>query len=152
MHHLLIVVVDVAGASYGLPIAVVQDTIRLSAARRGQNSPRSGFPAAVEYGGRQIPVMNLRCHLRQGRGPVKRTRTLVVVESGGDVAGLLVDAVVDIREVPGTMIQSVAPAEAPHPAVCQVARLECSSLDLLDPERLLSSRRQASCGRDRRGE
>jgi chemotaxis signal transduction protein len=149
----VIVLLEVAGQAYGLPVTVVQDALKVC--RSGQAaawrpcSDTSGDgcdPQTIEVDGRQIPLVDLRTCLGLSRPTAcPRTRMAIVVRSGEHWLGLLVDAVGEIAEVPRTAITvvpraSTEPSDRPvpwHQAIAQVARLGDRTIGLLDADRLL---------------
>jgi CheW-like domain len=129
----VIVLLEVAGQAYGLPVTVVQDALKVC--RSGQAaawrpcSDTSGDgcdPQTIEVDGRQFPLVDLRTCLGLSRPTAcPRTRMAIVVRSGEHWLGLLVDAVGEIAEVPRTAITVVprAPtAEVPRTAITVVPR------------------------------
>jgi len=141
----LLVILDVAGRQVGLPIAIVQDVVkvrragpglcwRLHRAAAGAICP----PGMLAVGDRCVPLVELGERL--GVAPVpfaRRLRSVVVVQSGEHMVGLLVDDVADIVEAPCSAIRAVAPAVGQHPAIRQIACLDPREIELLDVERLL---------------
>src|SRR5215211_7673794 len=95
---------ELAGATYGVPSAVVQHIEMIE-----RITPIPNAPAAVEgvvfSRGQVIPVLNVR--RRFGFEPIAHTiRTrLVVIHSGGRTVGLLVDTAREFIAIPHDAIQ-----------------------------------------------
>jgi chemotaxis signal transduction protein len=140
----VIVLVEAAGQTFGLPIAVVQDVVNVSrhgqrAMCRVQRAPASIDPhdGTIEVGGRRVQLVELsdRLGLRGGRS-LKRTRCALVVRPGEDAFGLLVDTLVEIVEIPWAAVESVPPTAGAHPAIGQRLRLGERAVAVLDVEQL----------------
>ena len=141
----VIVILDVAGRQVGLPIGIVQDVVKVQ--RSGPGGAWRVHRAAVAaicprgmlaVGDRCVPLVELSDQLGMAPTPfARRLRSVVVVQSGEHVVGLLVDGVADIVEAPCSAIQPAAPAAGQHPAVRQIARFDDREIELLDFERLV---------------
>jgi purine-binding chemotaxis protein CheW len=141
---IVLVLLEVAGHAYGLPIAVVQDALKLS--RTSQDSGwqlrraatgGAGGTGTIEVDGRHIPLVDLRVCLGLPKATAApRSRTVLVIQSGEHWLGLLVDAVAEIVEAPRGSIEA-SPCTAAHQAIGQVAHLGDRTIDLLDADRLL---------------
>ena len=153
----VIVLVEVAGRRLGLPIAVVHDVARVHRSGHGSgwrlHRSSAGPPCRagmLAVGGRCVPLMDLGERLGQAPPALaRRTRSVVVVQAGEHVLGLLVDAVVDFLEAPGAAIVPAAPAGGQHPAIRQVVLLDGQRIELLDAEALLNPPPAASAIRQR---
>jgi purine-binding chemotaxis protein CheW len=140
----VIVLVEAAGQTFGLPIAVIQDVINVS--RHGQRSPcrLQRAPASIDpsdgtidVGGRRVCLVDLRDQLGlTGGRAARRTRSALVVQPGERVFGLLVDGLVEIVEIPCAAIEPVAPAPGEHRAIAQRLWLGERPISLLDVEHL----------------
>lgn len=144
----VLVILEVAGRQVGLPIASVQDVVKVQRAGQGMTwrVHRAAVgaicpPGMLAVGDRCVSLVELSERL--GLAPaayLRRLRSVVVVQSGEHVLGLLVDGVADIVEAPCSVIRPVAPAADQHPAVRQIAYLDGREIELLDIERLLDAR------------
>lgn len=142
----VIVVVEVAGRQVGLPIAIVQDVVKVQRARPGGawRVHRAAVgaicpPGRLAVGDRCVPLVELSEELGMAPRPVaRRVRSVAVVQSGEHVVGLLVDGVADIVEAPCSAIRPAAPAAGQHPAVRQIAYFSDREIELLDIERLVA--------------
>jgi chemotaxis signal transduction protein len=138
------VVVEAAGQSFGLPIAVVQDVVNVSrpgqrSAERLQRAPASIDPRddTIDVGGERIRLFELRDQLGlAGRRGVRRTRSALVVQPGERAFGLVVDGRVEIVEIPCSAIEPVAPALGKHRAIAQRLWLGERQVSVLDVEQL----------------
>jgi purine-binding chemotaxis protein CheW len=97
-----LVVVALDAEEYGLPIDHVQEIIR-HAEPRGIPSTAGAVRGVITLRSRIIPVCDLAAQLavRRGAGDDRR---IVIVESGGQRVGLIVDAVTEVMTVEETAI------------------------------------------------
>ena len=97
-----LVVVALDAEEYGLPIDHVQEIIR-HAEPRGIPSTAGAVRGVITLRSRIIPVCDLAAHLAV-RGGAGDDRRIVIVESGGQRVGLIVDAVTEVMTVEETAI------------------------------------------------
>jgi chemotaxis signal transduction protein len=141
----VIVLLEVGGRQVGLPIANVQDVVKVQRVGAGVSwrVHRAAVgaicpPGMLAVGDRCVLLVELSERLGMApTSPTRPVRSVVVAQSGEHVVGLLVDAVADIVEAPCSAIRPVAPTADQHPAVRQIARLNGREIELLDIERLL---------------
>jgi chemotaxis signal transduction protein len=143
----VLVLLDVAGRQVGLPIAVVQDVVKVQRTGPGMawRIHRASVaaicpPGMLAVGDRCVPLVEL-CE-RLGLPPVapaRRVRSVVIVQLGEHVLGLLVDAVADIVEARCTALRPVVPTDGLHPAVRQLLRLDEREIEVLDADLLLDA-------------
>ncbi|GJD32955.1 hypothetical protein PMNALOAF_4236 [Methylobacterium adhaesivum] len=135
-----VVVFDVAGESYGLPIGAVREVLRVpDVMTRLPRSPDL-IVGAIDVRGTVLAVVDQRRRFGLPPGEVNRKRRIVVLESGGSVAGLLVDGVSRLLRLRADTIR-----EAPDfsgdagTGVDRIATLEDGSLlPILDASALLA--------------
>lgn len=144
----VLVILDVAGRQVGLPIANVQDVVKVRRTgpgpgwrvHRGAAAGAICPPGMLAVSDRCVPLVELGERLGVAPTPfMRRLRSVAVVQSGEHVLGLLVDDVTDIVEAPSSAIRAVAPMVGQHPAIRQIARLDSREIELLDVERLLDT-------------
>lgn len=92
-----LVVVGLAGQEYGVPITLVQEIIRHSAARPVPGSP-SYVEGVINLRGRIIPVVDLRSRFALG-GERPSEAKVVIVALDGRTVGMVVDEVVEVLRV-----------------------------------------------------
>jgi len=141
----VIVLLEVAGQAYGLPVTVVQDALKVC--RSGQSAAwrvssdhpgDDGDTRSIEVEGRQIPLVDLRERLGLPHPTTgARTRMVLVVRSGEHWLSLLVDSVGEIVEVPRASIESAVGSAPRHRVIAQVARLGDRTIGVLDADLLL---------------
>ena len=102
-----LVVVALDAEEYGLPIDHVQEIIRHTEPR-DIPSTAGAVRGVITLRSRIIPVCDLAAHLAV-RGGAGDDRRIVIVESGGQRVGLIVDAVTEVMTVDET---SIDPATA----------------------------------------
>ncbi|WP_246736921.1 chemotaxis protein CheW [Methylobacterium sp. DB0501] len=132
-----VLAIDLAGARYGLPAGAVravmpapEDPVRVPGATDGL----AGF---TTLRGAALPVLDLRRRL--GLPPADGTgrRRLLVIESNGARAGLLVDGATRLVRPEAGAIRAARPA-AGNGTVTRVAGLADGILPLIDPAALLA--------------
>jgi purine-binding chemotaxis protein CheW len=96
----LLVVFRLAGQQYGLLAGTVREIIRNRDTTRVPNVS-AHVQGVINLRGRIIPVFNLRERLKMPKIDREHTasQTIIVVESDGADAGLLVDAVADVVKI-----------------------------------------------------
>lgn len=132
-----LVVIRVGKEAYGIPIGSVQEIIR-----RQRVTPvpgaRAGVEGVINLRGRVIAVMDLRLTLGAAVSEASGEERIVVVEAGGQVVGLIVDAVTEVLRVPEAAIEGPEAAAGDHASyVAGIAKLPDRLITLLDPDRLL---------------
>ncbi len=130
---LQVVVVSVQQALYGIRIDTVREILRVSKITWIPWTPRY-IVGIMNVRGEMLPVVDARLFLQHGVGQVTDSSRIVVIESGNLVAGLLVDAMVDILDVPIATFQTIVD-ETDHDAPKYCAgqlRWQETALTLLD--------------------
>ncbi len=130
-----VVVFDLAGESYGIEIGHVQEIIRLPAITSVPRAP-AFVEGVVNLRGRVIPVINLRARFGLPDGERGRASRIVVLETGGQTVGALVDAVSEVLRIPRETIEPPgATLQGPETAHLRgIAKLEDRLVILLDLE------------------
>ena len=128
----------VAGREYGVGLRWLTEIRGLEPL-----SPPAGAPPRVvgttELHGMMVPVLDLAEDAGAGRAPRSEQASLVFIESYSGVAGLVVDEVGEVVEIPHDLITPPEdlPEELAAPFSCGARRLGGSVTIILDPESLL---------------
>jgi purine-binding chemotaxis protein CheW len=102
--NIQVVVFCISKEFYGVPIAAVQEIVRVPEVTSVPDAP-DFFEGVINLRGRIVPVIDLRKRLRlKGAERTKASRVLVV-ENGGRVIGLLVDSVSEVRRLPEEAVE-----------------------------------------------
>ena len=118
------VVFTLGGYEYGLPADNVNEVIRFVAVTPVPESP-SWVLGVIDLRGRTIPVVDGRRRLGLPDREDWLAAAIVIVESGGVVSGLVVDAAVDMTTVGVETLES--PPDVPSvPAVTAASRVAVS--------------------------
>jgi purine-binding chemotaxis protein CheW len=122
------VVCALAGEEYALPVECVQEIIRYTHPRTVPSAP-TGVRGAINLRGRIITVCDLTQRLGLAVAPGAESK-IVVVEAGGEMMGLVVDDVTEVKTLAGDEIE--APLRAGDGSISGVARVGDRLLVLLD--------------------
>jgi purine-binding chemotaxis protein CheW len=95
---------SVAGTTYALPTTDVRHMEMIDNITRVPNAP-SFVDGVVFSRGQVVPVVNLRARFGFERAPFDLRTRLVVVQSGGRVLGLVVDAAREFVSIPPDAVQ-----------------------------------------------
>jgi purine-binding chemotaxis protein CheW len=130
-----LVVFSLGTEEYGLSITQVQEIIRYSQPRSVPSAPRS-VRGVINLRGTIVPVCDLKQRL--GLDPTRTAESkIVIVESGGVTAGLVVDEVEEVLSIDDEQVDD-APGPRGGP-VSSLARVGDRVLVLLDLDSLLAS-------------
>jgi purine-binding chemotaxis protein CheW len=135
------VVFDLGDERYGLPIAAVDEVLRLPAeVTRLPNGPRfvSGI---INLRGRPVPIIDQRQRFDAPAAAGAAQPRVMIVTVGGRQAGFVVDAVSEILSVASNEVINTPPLSSERSAVfTRVANLgqDGRLILLIDPEELLS--------------
>lgn len=111
--HVQIVVFGIGRESFGVPIDVVQEIVRVPEVTAVPDAP--GFlEGVINLRGRIVPVVDLRRRLNLARAGRTRSSRVLITENGGSTVGLLVDSVSEVLklqpdavEAPPEMISAI---------------------------------------------
>jgi purine-binding chemotaxis protein CheW len=128
-----LLVFEVSGGSYALPVECVREIVRLRPTTPIPRAPQD-VCGVISLRGEIVQVIDLR--LRIGAQPVAPTRAsrIVVVQGEDALAGLLVDRV---REVLRVAQADVQPQNAGEGMVSALVRRNALFVSLIDLERVL---------------
>lgn len=137
---LQVVILDVAGESYGVPVGSVREVLRVPEAMT--RLPRSPdiVVGAIDVRGTVLAVVDQRRRFGLPPGEAGPRRRIVVLEAGDSVAGLLVDGVSRMLRLPADAVRPTPDfsGEAGN-GVDRVATLDDGSLlPILDASALLA--------------
>lgn len=133
-----IVVFDLDGSEYALPIESVREVLRMVAFAPVPESP-DWLVGAVNLRGRALPLVDLRLRLGLPARPYGLSTPIVVVESGGRSAAVAVDRVLEALPVPADAFEPVEGMVGRGRAARALVRAGDRLVTLLDPDRLCPS-------------
>jgi purine-binding chemotaxis protein CheW len=132
-----LVVFELAGDSYGVPIGYVQEIDRLPEITTIPEAPPY-LAGVIDLRGKIVPVVNLRTRFGlQPAEAIVQTR-VVVLKTAHDWVGVVVDTVSGVIRVPASAIQPPPIGTAAKSVLLQgIARFEDHLILLLDLDRIL---------------
>jgi purine-binding chemotaxis protein CheW len=126
---------EIEGAPYALPVECVREIVRIRPITPVPRMPED-VRGVLSLRGEIVQVVDLRRRLGLERvEPKRRSRVIVVQEEGGQVAGLLVDAVTEVISVAEDALRPVSGEAGSVEALC--ARDE-DFVSLVDLNRVLA--------------
>jgi purine-binding chemotaxis protein CheW len=93
--------------TFGVPISLVREIVRVPAITSVTNAP-DYIEGVINLRGRIIPVVDLRKRFREKVGEPSKKNRIVVVELEGRLVGLMVNSASEVLRIPPSEI------EAPH--------------------------------------
>lgn len=135
-----VVVFEIAGESYAVDIARVQEIIRPPAITAVPRAPEY-VEGVVNLRGRVIPVINLRNRFGLPDADRDRSSRIVVLEISGQTIGVAVDAVSEVLRLPQDVIEAPgATLTGPRTAHLRgIAKLDERLVILLDLDKLIDA-------------
>ena len=126
-------------ASFGVDATQVRESVWLPELTPAEEAP-SWVVGLFSLRGRIVPVIDLRLRLGHPARPYGPDDQVVVLESGTQAMGLIVDEVREVIELPGEALQTPPQFDAAGPGhlVTGEARVGGELVTLLDVARLLS--------------
>jgi purine-binding chemotaxis protein CheW len=103
--NIQVVVFCISKEFYGVPIAAVQEIVRVPEVTGVPDAP-DFFEGVINLRGKIVPVIDLRKRLRLPGAERTKASRVLVAENGGRVIGLLVDSVAEVRRLP---VEAVEP-------------------------------------------
>ena len=132
-----LVVFALGDEEYGLPITQVQEIIRFSQPRTIPN-PHASIRGVINLRGRIIPVCDLKRQLNVGTADVADDACkIVIVESAGGSAGLMVDGVNEVLTVTEDQLEPDTGSEDGY--LNGIAKVGERLIVLLDPPGLIEA-------------
>ncbi len=101
MSEFYVVIFLLAGEAYGIPVSSVQEIqgYHSHPAPRPVPDSSSLYEGIIDLRGMVVPVLDLQQRFGLGRVEPSRKTCYIVVDSGSDRIGLLVDAVLEVQRV-----------------------------------------------------
>lgn len=115
--ELHIVGFQVGRETYGVPIKSLHEIVRVPEITAVPDAP-DYLEGVINLRGKIVSVMDLRKRFGDKQAAIKKQNRILVVEHGGRLAGLIVDAASEVLKIPADAV------EAP-PAVFQDGGLNC---------------------------
>lgn len=138
LSDLQVVVFSVAGQYFGLDISPVSEIIRLDKITTVPRTPVY-VEGVINIRGKVIPVINLHVLFNARKGERNDNNRIVVVETGGQNFGLVVDAVHEVKKIAPDQLKPVPAAISLNQNYLEGIILDGDNLIvLLDLARLLS--------------
>lgn len=136
---LQVVVFTIEGKVLGVDILRVQEILRMVEVTPFPRMPDFAL-GAINLRGRVVPVINLRRKLGLPERPPGPKTCNLLVRSGEQVIGFLVDEVSEVLDIPAAFIESPdqGPAWMRSELFCGLGKLPGRLLVLINPDRLLS--------------
>lgn len=102
--NIQIIVFRIGKEWYGVPIAAVQEIVRVPEVTSVPDAPYF-FEGVINLRGKILPVVDLRKRLQLQSAERTKSSRVLVAENGGRVIGLLVDAVSEVRKLPAEAVE-----------------------------------------------
>jgi len=136
--YLQIVGFRIGRETFGLPIAIVREIVRVPEITSVPNAPEY-IEGVINLRGRIIPVVDLRKRFGQEATTLSKKSRIVVVELNGRTVGLIVNSASEVLRLPPSEI------EKPHTVfqegeldyITGVGKLQGRLIILLDLDRIL---------------
>ncbi|MHB0912683.1 MAG: chemotaxis protein CheW [Armatimonadota bacterium] len=136
-----LVVFELASESYGVDIGAVNTIIRMQEITEIPRSPEF-VEGVINLRGSIIPVIDLRRRFGLSAGEETKASRIVVVEAGGQMIGMVVDAVTETLRLSQDAIEPPSPVVTTTDSeyVRGVGKLENRLVILLDLNKVLSDK------------
>jgi purine-binding chemotaxis protein CheW len=134
---------------FGVPIATVQEIVRVPAITRIPQAPEF-VEGVINLRGRVITVVDMRKRLSQARVRDQehwaRKSRILVIETTGRLVGVIVDEVAEVLKLASDRVEQAAPLVAglSNQYITGVGKLEDRLLILLDIEKILTANQLAA--------
>ncbi len=125
---------------FGVDILMVQEIITVPEITRIPNAP-SFVEGVINLRGRLVPVIDLRKRLNVGSNTFERNTRIIVIQIGGKVTGLVVDAVESVTRVSQDSIETapeIVTVGVESQYITGVSKQADQMIILLDFNKLLS--------------
>lgn len=133
------VTISIDGQSFGIPVLLVHDVLGPQRITRIPLAPPE-IAGSLNLRGRIVTAIDIRHRLGMRARPAEATPMSVVVEEGGELYSLLVDAVGEVLTLPETDWERHPPTMDPHwrENSTGIYRLNGQLLVVLDVSKLLA--------------
>jgi purine-binding chemotaxis protein CheW len=137
-----VLLLRLAGELYGIPSASVREVVRYRAYTPVPGSPPS-LPGILSQRGTILPVVELRSLLGLAIVPITRSARLVIVAHQEIDMALMVEAVLDLADLPADTLQPLPAALDPARArfLRGIAHYEQQPVALIDLDELIAGLR-----------
>ena len=123
---------------FALPMAQVAEVLRMVALTPMPDAP-AWFAGVINLRGQVIAIMDLRTRLGLAPRPPRLDTRIVVVESDGATLGLVVDAVSDVRVIPGECVERPDWSVETSNLLTSVARIDGRLVTILGLDGLMAT-------------
>lgn len=139
-----LVVFHVGDEVYGLDTSKVQEIIRMQAITHVPGA-LPFVKGVINLRGRIIPVIGLHQRFAKADKDLGRSSRIVVVETGGQAVGMVVDAVSEVLRIPTSCVEPPSPIVTGIDSeyIRGIAKLEGRLIILLQLDRLLTGEQRA---------
>ncbi|MCL5104074.1 MAG: chemotaxis protein CheW [Armatimonadetes bacterium] len=136
-----LVVFELDGEYYGVDIGAVNTIIRMQEVTNIPRTP-SFVEGVINLRGSIIPVIDLRKRFGLSVGETTKSSRIVVMEAGGQMIGMVVDAVAETLRLPIDAIEPPSPiiASVDSDYLRGVGKTENRLVILLDLDKVLTSK------------
>lgn len=136
-----LVVFDLAHEFYGVDIGAVNTIIRMQEITRIPRTPEF-VEGVINLRGSIVPVIDLRKRFGLPVGDATKSSRIVVVEAGGQMIGMVVDAVAETLRLSADMIEPPSPVvvNVDSAYVRGVGKQENRLVILIDLEKVLTEK------------
>jgi purine-binding chemotaxis protein CheW len=115
--ELHIVGFQVGRETYGVPITSLHEIVRVPEITAVPDAP-DYLEGVINLRGKIVSVMDLRKRFGEKQASLRKQNRILVVEHGGRLAGLIVDAASEVLKIPADAVE-------PPPAAFQEGGLNC---------------------------
>lgn len=142
--QLQVVVFTVEGKTFGVDIRKVQEILRMVEVTPFPRMPDFAL-GAINLRGRIVPVINLRRKLGLPDRPPGQKTCNLLVNSGEQVIGFLVDEVSEVIDIPAAFVEhpGQGPAWMRSELFSGLGKLPGRLLVIINPDRLLSPQEES---------
>ena len=124
---------------YGVDISVVYEIIRMQPITRVPKAPFF-VEGVINLRGKVIPIVDMRKRFGLPRAEQNKDNRIMVLESGGQNIGVIIDAVTEVLRIPSDSIEPPSDiiVSAASDYLLGIAKHDKTMIILLDMERVLS--------------
>ncbi|MFQ3550290.1 MAG: chemotaxis protein CheW [Armatimonadota bacterium] len=134
-----LVVFELSGEAYGVDIGSVNTIIRMQEVTEVPRTP-DYVEGVINLRGNIIPVVDLRKRFGLACGEITKFSRIVVVETSGQLIGMIVDAVLETLRMPNSAIEPPSPVvlTVDSQYVQGVGKLDDKLVIMLDLEQVMT--------------